>query len=101
MRTFISHEEELFALAVTQRKIRPVLFSSGMDRSIKCWKLPLTLFLSTNSNPGDHVGSLVLSEHQYYLRKEIDDEEEKAVEIAIGRKENPVDYVEEEEEEVG
>jgi hypothetical protein len=46
LRTFCGHEEEVFALAVTQRAVRPLLFSAGMDRSIKCWRLPLSLFLS-------------------------------------------------------
>jgi hypothetical protein len=50
LRTFSSHEEEVFALTVTQRTIKPILISAGMDRSIKCWRLPLTLFLSLSSS---------------------------------------------------
>lgn len=103
IRTFTSHEGEIFALTVTLRTIKPVLISGGVDRTIKCWRLPLSLFLSTTSN--ESTGEMILSEKtdSFYEQKELDDEVEqeileKYIEKVEKKQKNQVDYIEEDEE---
>ena len=106
LRTFSSHEEEVFALTVTQRTIKPILISAGMDRSIKCWRLPLTLFISLSSSGRDGSSPPLEDEETHgegegndeeitkdnfrmlswdLNQQEIDDEEEQEIEARIRR----------------
>lgn len=89
---------------MTLRTIKPVLISGGVDRAIKCWKLPLSLFLSTISN--EVTGEMILNEknENYYGQSELEEEVEKEIlqtyKESITREQNKVDYVEEDEDEV-
>lgn len=119
IRTFSGHEEEVFTLAVTQRTIKPVLLSAGMDQSIKCWKLPLSLFHSITTSRQDDDDDVInpsaataetiftsdnLRYNERIDQRELDQEEEKQIEEILKQKEkirsSRVEYVEEEDDEL-